>query len=97
MGEFFIKPKSGNLTITRDEFRSKVLFYLWDSVYKDEVDRKVVFRFDHNGTDVTFQRLFADDFSAILKKMLQNLDEAYNSDEFKGFKILDQEKESENQ
>ena len=97
MGEFFIKSKRVDQKITYQEFRSKVLFYLWDSVYKDEVDRKVLFHFDYNGTDVTFQRLFSDDFPAILKKMLQNLDEAYNSDEFKNFKILNSEKESENQ
>lgn len=91
MGEFFIKSKHVDQKITYQEFRSKVLFYLWDSVYKDEVDRKVLFHFDYNGTDVTFQRLFSDDFPAILKKMLQNLDEAYNSDEFKNFKILNPE------
>lgn len=90
MGVFFIKPKNDKNNITLDEFRSKVLFYLWDSVYKDEVDRKNVFRFGHEGSDVTFQRLFADDFPEILRQMLKNLDEAYKDGEFKDLKILNE-------
>ena len=78
MGEFFIKPKNKDY-ITLDEFRSKVLFYLWDSVYKDELDSKLVFHFAYpeKGPDVTFQRLFNSDFVEILKKMLENLDNEY--------------------
>ena len=78
MGEFFIKPKNKDY-ITLDEFRSKVLFYLWDSVYKDELDSKLVFHFAYpeKGPDVTFQRLFNSDFVEILKKMLANLDIEY--------------------
>ena len=76
MGEFFIRPKTGN-DIGLDEFRSKVLFYLWDSVYKDEFERKTVFHFNPEGKDasdtVTYQRLFGDDFVQILAQMLQNL------------------------
>lgn len=37
IGEFFVKPKDG-ININFEDFRSKVLFYLWDSVYKDEED-----------------------------------------------------------
>lgn len=78
MGEFFIKPKNKDY-ITLDEFRSKVLFYLWDTVYKDELDSKLVFHFAYpeKGPDVTFQRLFNSDFVEILKKMLANLDDKY--------------------
>ncbi len=78
MGEFFIKPKNKDY-IALDEFRSKVLFYLWDSVYKDELDSKLVFHFAYpeKGPDVTFQRLFNSDFVEILKKMLANLDNEY--------------------
>lgn len=78
MGEFFIKPKNKDY-ITLEEFRSKVLFYLWDSVYKDELDSKLVFHFAYpeKGPDVTFQRLFNSDFVEILKKMLANLDNEY--------------------
>lgn len=95
MGEFFVKPKDG--VIDLNMFRSKVLFYLWDSVYKDEVDQKTMFHFKHpddNGSEVTFQSLFGDDAKAIkiIRTMMDNLDKAYDSDkdgsEFKDFKIL---------
>lgn len=94
MGEFFVKPKDG--VIGLDMFRSKILFYLWDSVYKDEPDKKNVFHFDYpdkSGSKVTFQSLFSDDAKAIeiIKQMMKNLDEAYESkddSEFKDFKIL---------
>lgn len=94
MGEFFVKPKDG--VIGLDMFRSKILFYLWDSVYKDEPDKKNVFHFDYpekSGSKVTFQSLFGDDAKAIeiIKQMMKNLDKAYESkddSEFKDFKIL---------
>ena len=63
LGEFFIKPKDGK-TIDLEEFRSKVLFYLWDSVYKDEdgnTDAEKVFHFnieDGKKDKMTFQKLF---------------------------------------
>lgn len=63
LGEFFIKPKNGN-SIKFDEFRSKVLFYLWDSIYKDEEGNEkaeTVFHFKiAEGSDdtMTFQKLF---------------------------------------
>ena len=91
MGEFFIKSKNKDY-ITLDEFRSKVLFYLWDSVYKDELDSKLVFHFAYpeKGPDVTFQRLFNSDFVEILKQMLKNLDEAYKDGDFKDLIILEE-------
>jgi len=92
MGEFFIKPKNEKKVISHKEFRSKVLFYLWDSVYKDETDRNVIFHFkypDDNGSVVTFQRLFEDDFESILIKMLEKLDNTYKGEEFEDFKILE--------
>ena len=63
LGEFFIKPQNGN-SIKFDEFRSKVLFYLWDSIYKDEEGNEkaeTVFHFKiAEGSDdtMTFQKLF---------------------------------------
>ena len=74
MGEFFIKPKDDK-TIRFEDFRSKVLFYLWDSVYKDETDRKKVFFFEYNAeiTKVTFQSLFGKDAERIVKKIMENL------------------------
>ena len=78
MGEFFIKPKTDDLKISFDEFRSKVLFYLWDSVYKDETERQAVFHFPYGDGDgkinsVTFQSLFGKDAEAIVNKIMENL------------------------
>ncbi|WP_072800563.1 hypothetical protein [Fibrobacter sp. UWT2] len=62
MGEFFIKH-----SVDYKEFRSKVLFYLWDSVYKDEEGNDAaekVFHFRLEGEDdktLTFQTLFEGD------------------------------------
>lgn len=41
LGNRFVNPKDGNITF--DQFRSKVLFYLWSEVYKDEFELKVQF------------------------------------------------------
>ena len=78
MGEFFIKPKRDDLKSSFDEFRSKVLFYLWDSVYKDETERQAVFHFPYGDGDgkinsVTFQSLFGKDAEAIVNKIMENL------------------------
>ena len=78
MGEFFIKPKSDDLKIAFNEFRSKVLFYLWDSVYKDETERQSVFHFSYGEGDekinsVTFQSLFGKDAEGIVNKIMENL------------------------
>jgi hypothetical protein len=77
MGEFFVKPKRDNL-ISFDDFRSKVLFYLWDAVYKDETERKLVFHFEYvDGSDkideVTFQSLFGKNAEGIVNKIMENL------------------------
>lgn len=97
MGEFFIKPKD-NENIMLEEFRSKVLFYLWDTVYKDETDKKNLFHFPYpeKGPGITFQRLFEDDEAGklsdnskkIIRKMLETLDAAYDSEEYNDFKIF---------
>lgn len=97
MGEFFIKPKD-NGPITLEEFRSKVLFYLWDTVYKDETDKKNLFHFPYpeKGPGITFQRLFEEDEAGklsdnskkIIRKMLETLDAAYDSEEYNDFKIF---------
>ena len=77
MGEFFIKPKDEK-TILFEDFRSKVLFYLWDSVYKDETERQIVFHFAYGDGDdkiksVTFQSLFGKDAKEIVNKIMKNL------------------------
>lgn len=78
MGEFFIKPKTDDLKIAFNEFRSKVLFYLWDSVYKDETERQAVFHFPYGDGDgkinsVTFQSLFGKNSKEIVCKIMENL------------------------
>ena len=78
MGEFFITPKDGKTILFKD-FLSKVLFYLWDSVYKDETERQTVFHFAYeNGNDkiksVTFQSLFGRNEKDIVNEMMKKLD-----------------------
>lgn len=78
MGEFFIKH-----SVDYKEFRSKVLFYLWDSVYKDEEgnkDAEKVFHFKLEGNQdktLTFQTLFEGsevDQEDRIAKIMSNLD-----------------------
>ena len=78
MGEFFIKPKDEK-TILFEDFRSKVLFYLWDSVYKDETERQTVFHFPYGDGDdkiksVTFQSLFGKNAEGIVNEIMKKLD-----------------------
>lgn len=78
MGEFFVKPK--NNVIDLDMFRSKVLFYLWDSVYKEETSQNTIFHFP-KGNDpqdkVTFQTLFEGEV-ADQEKLAQTIFENLN-------------------
>ena len=72
MGEFFIRH-----SVDYKEFRSKVLFYLWDSVYKDEIDNKdaAVFQIE-TGKFITFQSLFEGDEETqknLIKKIFSKL------------------------
>lgn len=83
MGEFFLKSKDG--IIGFEEFRSKVLFYLWDSVYKDEIGNTdaQIFQFQSDGNDVnlTFQELFEDndnDKQGYVKQILENLQKIHD-------------------
>ena len=70
MGEFFIKPKSADNIITLEEFRSKVLFYLWDSIYKDEMDNSdaKIFKFKKrvNGQNVVVKYSFQDLYKGLI-------------------------------
>jgi hypothetical protein len=55
LGNRFINPSNG--IITFEQFRSKVLFYLWSEVYKDEVgsQNSIFKRFQQNNEPVDFQ------------------------------------------
>ncbi|MDE6393804.1 MAG: AAA family ATPase, partial [Duncaniella sp.] len=50
LGFWFIKPKGGKSEITANEFVSKVIFYLWNDVYKDfGEDATSIFNFAVDG------------------------------------------------
>lgn len=59
LGEFFIKPDSGNV-ISKERFLGKVMFYLWNEVCKDEHKNGSFFRAKINGKEdfFTFQDLY---------------------------------------
>jgi len=67
LGNRFISPT--NSTISFEQFRSKLLFYLWSEVYKDEVgSANTIFKYKNdNNDDIEFQ--FGDlfDLSATFK------------------------------
>lgn len=49
LGFWFVKPKNGN-TISSKEFVSKVIFYLWNDIYKDfGDDASSIFNFSKDG------------------------------------------------
>ena len=53
LGYWFAKPSAGKTSIDCQLFVSKVLFYLWNDVYKDYADSKdSIFRADNNGQSV---------------------------------------------
>lgn len=54
LGNRFVNPNDGNITF--DQFRSKVLFYLWSEVYKDEYGtQNSIFKLEENGEPKDFQ------------------------------------------
>ena len=56
LGEFFIKPDNGN-TISEGRFLSKVMFYLWNEVCKDEHKDRSFFKLK-DGSYFSFQDLY---------------------------------------
>lgn len=73
LGNRFVNPT--NKIITLKQFKSKVLFYLWDEIYKDEYQTNDSI-FKHKledkseGTDFTFNELFEDQSNQIIKSFL---------------------------
>lgn len=50
LGFWFVKPKSDNQTISANDFVSKVIFYLWNDIYKDfGDDASSIFNFAPDG------------------------------------------------
>ena len=74
LGEFFIKPDSGNL-ISNKRFLGKVMFYLWNEVCKDEHENDSFFRVKTDGKEeyFTFQDLYKKEKSNNLKQFMDEL------------------------
>ena len=74
LGEFFIKPDSGNV-ISKERFLGKVMFYLWNEVCKDEHKNGSFFRVKNNGKEeyFTFQDLYKKEKSGYLKQFMDEL------------------------
>lgn len=54
LGNRFVNPKDKKITL--DQFKSKVLFYLWSEIYKDEfVTQNSIFKYEENGETKDFQ------------------------------------------
>jgi 5-methylcytosine-specific restriction endonuclease McrBC GTP-binding regulatory subunit McrB len=63
MGNFFIKDHIG-----KDEFVSKVMFYLWSEVCKDEYRARSFFHYkDGNNDEFSFNELFQKDENGVKK------------------------------
>jgi hypothetical protein len=72
MGSFFIKN-----SINKEEFKSKVMFYLWSEVCKDEYKHNSFFKYTDNGEliEFSFNDLYPDG-GDILKKFIPQLIES---------------------
>lgn len=59
LGYFFCKPKKGETTINESKFVGKVLFYLWNDVFKDG-DTSLFKVSDNDEDEVTFEAFYTD-------------------------------------
>ncbi|MCT4151998.1 AAA family ATPase [Elizabethkingia anophelis] len=73
LGNRFVNPKDRNITF--DQFRSKVLFYLWSEVYKDEFGtQSSIFKYEleeNNPIDFQFGELYNGNATDIVKAFLK--------------------------
>ena len=100
LGYFFCKAKDGE--IDADLFVSKVIFYLWNDVFKDYGFDDKDFQ-DEEGKILSFDRFYEDKNGktnvdiAIVKQFLENLGvEEYYSDEREEEEDIDTEEEEKN-
>ena len=100
LGYFFCKAKDGE--IDADLFVSKVIFYLWNDVFKDYGFDDKDFQ-DEEGKILSFDRFYEDKNGktnvdiAIVELFLENLGvEEYYSDEREGEEDIDTEEEGKN-
>lgn len=72
LGNRFVNPS--NKKITLDQFKSKVLFYLWSEIYKDEFGtQNSIFKYEDNGEikDFQFGELYDDNSTELVKSFLK--------------------------
>ncbi len=72
LGNRFVNPN--NKKITLDQFKSKVLFYLWSEIYKDEFGtQNSIFKYEDNGEikDFQFGELYDDNSTELVKSFLK--------------------------
>ena len=72
LGNRFVNAIDGNITF--NQFRSKVLFYLWSEIYKDEFGtQNSIFKYKKDGEDVNFQfgDLYNDNSTELVKSFLK--------------------------
>ena len=67
MGNFFIKSNIGS-----DEFKDKVMFYVWEEVCKEEYRARSFFK-RADGTEFSFSELYEADGTKILQEFIEGL------------------------
>ena len=75
LGNWFVKPKDNNL-ITEEMFINKILFYLWNDVFKDEEKNLFQFTFDDQLVTMSYEDFFTknNDSNLVTKLMKENLE-----------------------
>ena len=72
LGNRFVNPNDGKITF--DQLRSKVLFYMWSEVYKDEYGtQNSIFKYEQDGDvkDFQFGDLYNDNSKDLVKAFLK--------------------------
>jgi hypothetical protein len=72
LGNRFVNPNDKKITL--DQFKSKVLFYLWSEIYKDEFGtQNSIFKYEENGEtkDFQFGELYNDNSTELVKAFLK--------------------------
>jgi len=72
LGNRFVNPNDKKITL--DQFKSKVLFYMWSEIYKDEFGtQNSIFKYEENGEikDFHFGELYNDNSTEIIKGFLK--------------------------
>lgn len=80
LGFWFVKPKSGNTTISVNDFVSKVIFFLWNDIYKDfGDDASSIFNFAPDGNPESKEKVRHSfkDFTPVFQKVDDALVDAF--------------------